>query len=330
LKPAKDSHEFGSFVTLIVIEALVGILVLTFGLLIFSNYKTTIPGPLVALIYGYFLLSGFAMVMVEILITYLQYLFSGLIELIAVGIQLFLFFLILNPVGYSTASKLLLSFNISYLIICLWMAKTIFSSLGINFRISSPVVFWRATKGSHLLGVSLGVVDRLDRFIIAFYFPTGTLAKYSAMSSMISYFRFIPEFFSRIMISGFILPNAILRKYWILIFSFSLVIVSSIVFISRALISSYLGQEWLLPMTIFVAFGIQEILRGAYQVSLNYNSKLNLSLSTSVIPVVLLGLTLILSSLTVVVFGLIGIPIAFSMAFVFSILLATLWRKSAK
>ena len=330
LKPAKESHEFGSFVTLIIVEALIGILVFTIGLLIFSNYKTTIPGPLVVLIYGYFLLSGFAMVMVEILITYLRYLFSGLIELIAVGIQLFLFFLILNPLGFSIASKLLLSFNISYLIICLWMAKTIFSSMSIDFRISSPVMFWRAAKGSHLLGVSLGVVDRLDRFIIAFYFPTGTLATYSAMSSLISYFRFIPEFFSRIMISGFILPNVVLRKYWVLILSFFLIIVSTIVFISRVLISSYLGQEWLLPMTIFVAFGIQEILRGAYQVSLNYNSKLNLSLSTTVIPIVLLGLALILSSMTVFVFGLVGIPIAFSLAFVFSILLATLWRKSAK
>jgi len=330
LKPAKESHEFGSFVTLIVIEALVGILILTIGLLIFSNYKTTIPSPLVVLIYGYFLLSGFAMVMVEILITYLRYLFSGLIELVAVGIQIFLFFLVLNPTGFSTASKLLLSFNISYLIICLWMAKAILSSADVNFRVSSPVVFWRATKGSHLLGVSLGVVDRLDRFIIAFYFPTGTLAKYSAMSSIISYFRFIPEFFSRIMISGFILPYSVLRKYWVLIFSLSLVIVSSIIFVSRVLISSYLGQEWLLPLSLFVAFGIQEILRGAYQVSLNYNSKLNLSLSTIVIPVVLLGFALILSSLTVVVFGLVGISIAFSLAFVFSILLATLWRKSAK
>ena len=330
LKPAKESHEFGSFVTLIVIEAFIGTLVLTIGLLIFSNYKTTIPGPLAVLIYGYFLLSGFAMVMVEILITYLQYLFSGLIELIAVGIQVFLFFLMLKPMGFSTASKLLLSFNISYLIICLWMAKTILSSVGFNLRISSPVVFWRATKGSHLLGVSLGVVDRIDRFIIAFYFPTGTLAKYSAKSSLISYFRFIPEFVSRIMISGFILPYAVLRKYWVLIFSLSLVIVSSIIFVSRVLISSYLGQEWLLPLSLFVAFGIQEILRGAYQVSLNYNSKLNLSLSTIIIPVVLLGLTLILSSLTVVVFGLVGIPIAFSLAFVLSILLATLWRKSAK
>jgi len=330
LKPAKESHEFGSFVTLIVIEALVGILILTIGLLIFSNYKTTIPSPLVVLIYGYFLLSGFAMVMVEILITYLRYLFSGLIELVAVGIQIFLFFLVLNPTGFSTASKLLLSFNISYFIICLWMAKAILSSADVNFRVSSPVVFWRATKGSHLLGVSLGVVDRLDRFIIAFYFPTGTLAKYSAMSSIISYFRFLPEFFSRIMISGFILPYSVLRKYWVLIFSLSLVIVSSIIFVSRVLISSYLGQEWLLPLSLFVAFGIQEILRGAYQVSLNYNSKLNLSLSTIVIPVVLLGFALILSSLTVVVFGLVGISIAFSLAFVFSILLATLWRKSAK
>jgi hypothetical protein len=106
--------------------------------------------------------------------------------------------------------------------------------------------------------------------------------------------------------------------------------ISSIVLVSRIFISSFLGEEWLLPVTIFIAFGIQEILRGAYQISINYNSKLNLSFSTSLIPVILLGLTLILSSLTVGVFGLIGIPIAFSLAYAVSILLATLWRINAR
>jgi len=330
LMPDKGSRDFGSFIALIIVQTLIGITVLTIGLLVFSNYKTTIPGPLIGLIYAYFLLSGFAMILVEILITYLHYLFSGLIELVAVVIQLFLFFMILTPLELSIASKLLLSFNISYLIICLRMAQLIISYSGMNFKISSPRIFWKATKGSHLLGVSLGIVDRLDRFIIAFYFPTGTLAKYSAMSSLISYFRFLPEFFSRIMISGFFLPYSVLRRNRVLVISLLILAVSTIVLFSRIFISTFLGQEWLLPITIFVAFGVQEILRGAYQISLNYNSKLNLTFSTSVAPVLLLVTAPILSGLTVHVFGLIGIPIAFSLAFIASISYAALGRKNAR
>lgn len=330
LMPDKGSRDFGSFIALIIVQTIIGITVLTIGLLVFSNYKTTIPGPLIGLIYAYFLLSGFAMILVEILITYLQYLFSGLIELVAVVIQLFLFFMILTPLELSIASKLLLSFNISYSIICLRMVQLIISSLGMNFKIASPRIFWKATKGSHLLGVSLGIVDRLDRFIIAFYFPTGTLAKYSAMSSLISYFRFLPEFFSRIMISGFFLPYSVLRRNRVLVISLLILAVSTIVLFSRIFISTFLGQEWLLPITIFVAFGVQEILRGAYQISLNYNSKLNLAFSTSVAPVLLLVTAPILSGLTVHVFGLIGIPIAFSLAFIASISYAALGRKNAR
>jgi len=330
LMPDKGSRDFGSFLALMIVETLIGITVLTIGLLVFSNYKTTIPGPLIALIYAYFLLSGFAMILVEILITYLHYLFSGLIELVAVVIQLSLFFIILEPLELSIASKLLLSFNVSYLIICLRMAQLIISSSGMNFKISSPINFWKATKGSHLLGVSLGIVDRLDRFIIAFYFPTGTLAKYSAMTSLISYFRFLPEFFSRIMISGFILPYSILRKNRVLVISIFMAAVSTIILVSRIFISTFLGQEWLLPITIFVAFGVQEILRGAYQISLNYNSKLNLTFSTSAAPVLLLLVAPILSSLTVHIFGLIGIPIAFSLAFIASISFAAVGRKDAR
>lgn len=330
LMPDKESRDFGSFIALIIVQTMIGLTVLTIGLLVFSNYKTTIPSPLIILIYAYFLLSGFAMILVEILISYLHYLFSGLIELVAVVVQFSLFFVILKPLELSIASKLLLSFNISYLIICLRMAQLIISSLGMNFRISSPRIFWKATKGSHLLGVSLGIVDRLDRFIIAFYFPTGTLAKYSAMSSLISYFRFLPEFFSRIMISGFILPYSVLHRNRVLVVSILISAVSTIVLLSRIFISTFLGQEWLLPVTIFAAFGVQEILRGAYQISLNYNSKLNLAFSTSVAPVLLLVAAPILSGFAVHVFGLIGVPIAFSLAYIASISYAALGRRNAK
>lgn len=178
--------------------------------------------------------------------------------------------------------------------------------------------------------MSLGIVDRLDRFIIAFYFPTGTLAKYSAMSSLISYFRFLPEFFSRMMISGFILPYSVFRKNRVLVLSTFIAAISTIVLLSRIFISTFLGQEWLLPITIFMAFGVQEILRGAYQISLNYNSKLNLSFSTSVAPVLLLVTAPLLSSFAVNIFGLVGIPIAFSLAFIASILYAALGRKNAR
>ena len=268
--------------------------------------------------------------MVEILITYLQYLFSGYIELIAVGIQILLFFLILKPFDFSTAAKLLLSFNISYLIICVWMFRVFVSFDKVKMRFASPKLFWRSTKGSHLIGVSLGVVDRLDRFIIAFYFPTGTLARYSAMSSLISYFRFVPEFFSRIMISGYSLPYVVLRKHKFIVIILFTTAIGAIIFSSRLFILNFLGYNWLLLIGVFVAFGIQEILRGAYQISLNYNSKLELSLSTRVIPIALLSLAAIFSSLTVRPFGVIGIPIAFSAAFLAAIFLTYLWRNKAK
>lgn len=328
VKPNNENHHFGSFITLILIEALLGIVGLTIGLFLYSSYKTHIPGPLIILIYGYFVLSGLAMVLIEVLITYLKYLISGYIELLAVGIQIILFSYLLNRGNFSIASKLLLSFNISYIIICAWMLGVVASSLKVDFRPITPKLFWGETRGSHFLGISLGVVDRLDRFIIAFYFPTGALARYSAMSSLISYFRFIPEFFSRILISGFTLPHNVLRKHKILLFSILTLAITSVILLSRIFIARFLGQDWLLPISIFAAFGVQELLRGTYQISLNYNSKLNLAVSTSVIPIILMGLAGLLSVISVHLFGLIGIPIAFSATFAVAIFLAFLWRRN--
>ena len=329
-RPSRDSINFGSFISLVGIETFVGLMVLTIGLHMYSEYKTDIPAPLLPLIFGYFLLSGLAMILVESLISFLQYLHSGLIELAAVGIQLVFFFLLLQPFDFSIASKLLLSFIASYLLICFWMIGVISKSGTTSYKMASPKIFWKSTKGSHLLGITLGVMDRLDRLLIAFYFPTGTLAKYSAMTSLISYFRFVPEFFSRIIMSGYILRSDGIRKNRYVAFALILTVASIIIFTSRFFITNFLGREWLLEFSVFVAFAIQEFLRGLYQITLNHKAKLNLTVITNSVPLGLLITALILSSFTGSLFGVIGIPIAFSITYASATLVSYYWSRHAK
>ena len=329
-KPSKDSRNFGSFISLVGIETLVGLMILTIGLYTYSEYKTEIPTPLLPLIFGYFLFSGLAMILVESLISFLQYLHSGLIELAAVGIQLVFFFLLLQPFDFSIASKLLLSFNASYLLICFWMVGVISKSGTKGYKMASPKIFWKSTKGSHMLGITLGVMDRLDRLLIAFYFPTGTLAKYSAMSTLISYFRFVPEFFSRIVVSGYNLRSDVIRKNKFVAFALILTVASIIILASRFFITNFLGREWLLEFSVFVAFAMQEFLRGLYQITLNHKAKLNLIVITNSVPIGLLITALILSFFTGILFGVIGIPIAFSITYASATLISYYWSRHAK
>ena len=329
-RPSRDSINFGSFISLVGIETFVGLMVLTIGLHMYSEYKTEIPAPLLPLIFGYFLLSGLAMILVESLISFLQYLHSGLIELAAVGIQLVFFFLLLQPFDFSIASKLLLSFISSYLLICFWMIGVISKSGTTSYKMASPKIFWKSTKGSHLLGITLGVMDRLDRLLIAIYFPTGTLAKYSAMTTLISYFRFVPEFFSRIVVSGYILRSDGIRKNRYVAFALILTVASIIIFTSRFFITNFLGREWLLEFSVFVAFAIQEFLRGLYQITLNHKAKLNLIVITNSVPLGLLITALILSFFTRSLFGVIGIPIAFSITYASATLVSYYWSRHAK
>ena len=330
MRPSGESQKFGSFVSLVAIETLVGIMTLAIGLAAYSKFKTEIPIPLLPLIFGYFLLSGVAMILVETLVSFLKYLHSGFIELAAVVIQILFFFLLLQPFEFSIASRLLISFNASYLLICFWMIRAL-SKLGVpRYAMAPPQIFWKLTKGSHLLGVTLGIMDRLDRFLIAFYFPTGTLAKYSAMSTLISYFRFVPEFFSRIIVSGFILPSAVILRNKFAIVTFFLASAFVIVLTSRFLISNFLGREWALGFAVFVAFAIQEILRGLYQITLNHKAKLNLSLITNSVPLSLVIIALILSTIMAKVFGVIGIPVAFSITFASATLVSVLWSRHVR
>ncbi|NDA45516.1 MAG: hypothetical protein EBX89_05965, partial [Actinobacteria bacterium] len=196
-QPAVSSRIFASFQTLLLVQVLIGLFVFSLGLFLFSTFKASISGPLLFASYLYFVSSGVAMLLVEISITYFDFKFSGYLELIAVVIQILFYFIVLIPVDLTIAIQLMLSFIASYISISFVFLRRFRKQLGASIRFSSPLLFFKFTEGNHSLGISLGVMDRLDRLIIAFAFPTGFLAKYSVMSSFITYFRFVPEFISR-------------------------------------------------------------------------------------------------------------------------------------
>ena len=54
IRPEPESNEFASFHTLLLIESIIGLAVFSFGLNIFSIFKTTIPLPIVLMSYFYF------------------------------------------------------------------------------------------------------------------------------------------------------------------------------------------------------------------------------------------------------------------------------------
>jgi hypothetical protein len=326
MRPEINSKEFASFQALILMQSAIGLITFSVALFLFSIFKTTIPLPLIFTSYLYFISSGFAMLFVEVAIAYFDFRFSGYLELLAVTVQIILYFILLTPASLSIAVKLTLSFVFSYLIISIIFLRRLKTRIKTLMRLASPSLFFRMTEGNHSLGISLGIMDRLDRLIIAFVFPTGILAKYSVMSSLISYFRFFPEFLSRVLISRNDSILFELRKHkWFLSFTV-LFSGSAIILTAQTLIATFLGSSWVISIGILIAFGIQEIIRGAYQMTLNVNIKNGHAKSAKYVPWILVILVLPLSAISTRFLGLIGVPISFSLVFGMASIVGVRWR----
>jgi O-antigen/teichoic acid export membrane protein len=327
-QPKVSSRTFSSFQSLLLVQLLIGLFVFSLGLFLFSTFKTPIPGPLFFAGYLYFVSSGMAMLLVEVSITYFDFKISGYLELIAVIIQILLYFIILIPTDLTIAIKLILSFVTSYVFISFLFLRRLRAKLGASIKLASPRIFFKLTEGNHSLGISLGVMDRLDRFIIAFAFPTGILAKYSVMSSLISYFRFVPEFLSRVLIARSDSIYLKLHKHKKILILGIMLFGAIIIFSTQSLIRIFLGSSWILSIGIVIAFGIQELLRGTYQLTLNMIIKRGHTESAKYIPWILIITVLPVAALAIKQFGLIGVPFSFSAVFLLASFFGIRWRSN--
>ena len=321
-----DNDLKSSFRSLVLLQGIFAFVLYLVSVLSFSNFKDALPVQLLLVSVVYFVFSFLHLVFLEIVISTGNFKKAGQLEILTVVIQI---------IGYisgsflgelSKASRLLFSFSISYLVIIVIAWR--FTRFNIFAPLTSPKNFSFLTKGKNSLGATLAILDRIDRLLIAWLLPTSNLGKYSVMSSFFSYFRFLPDAISKIIVAGPLkLKSGLLSKkilIGLLLVAFSL----SILFGSRKFIEVYLGEVWLLPLTISILFMSQEIARGYFQVLQNRILARNTG-EPNHFPIAILIAIILLAILLVQFIGLTGVPLAFTICYLIGIIVMTVKEKNA-
>lgn len=301
-----------SFSTCIIFELLLSSVFFFSFLAIFSMLKERLPFNLVLIAGVYFVCAFFHTVLVEYLLAKDHFHSAAKVELATVLLQVILFFLIRNLSRLSIASSVLTSFALSYFIICCFIVYNSPSNGFVGF--SSPREFWVLTQGNHLFGTVIGALDRLDRILVAFLLPTINLGQYATMGSLLSFFRFLPEGFSKIVVSGPVHTKFKSVSGKITTSVAAAILIASVILVSRVLIEEILGFEWLLSIPIYISFVFYEIMRGLFHI--NFNSRIAKSLRPNSWTLIRLLLTcLALAFILSKALGLIGIPLAFGIGY---------------
>ena len=307
--------HLSSFISLILIEIVLGLLLFYLTLMIFSNFRVQLHSAFITVALIYFLSSAVHLIFMELLIAFQRFKIAGLFEILTILLQLSFFFVAKSVIDISIAGRLFLALTASYLIVAIFCYLELRPELSAYRKLGDPRILFKQSKSNHSIGTVLGIVDRLDRLVIAWFLPIVLLGKFAVMSSFISFFRFVPDSLSKILIST---KTEAWRKYLespILIIAGLISFAGISVFASQILISHMLGPEWLLPWGVGFIFALQELARGAFQLSGNYKVSVGTSVETHKAAIILFISAGPLAILFAHWFGIIGVPFGFLISY---------------
>ena len=244
--------------------------------------------------------------------------FFDLITIIVQALSL-LFFVYLDQT--SLFMSVMISFVFSYLLISFATLSVFIQTESMNFSkvVASSKQLIITSGSNQLFGIANGLVDRIDRFLIGLIMPLALLSKYALITSIISFTRFFPEAYNRILLLRHHSTEARQKRTFGIT---SLIPVSSgvvaFVFLAQFFIEFVFGSKWVLPLEVAALFAVQEVLRGYYQSNAIKLVALGGSRFISQISFALILSAVVLMVLLINQFGLIGAPI--SMIIIYTVL----------
>jgi O-antigen/teichoic acid export membrane protein len=171
----------------------------------------------------------------------------------------------------------------------------------------------KESKAFHLVGISSGIADRIDRLLIGWLLPLSFLGAYAVGTSLLTYLRFIPEAIGRLIVASQDFGHLKrLRGVPFKRFTLTILILMSVplaIFMSQSVVVVLLGKNWEISSWIIAAFAVQEILRGLYTFVISRRVKSNEQKIISRLSLMLIIGSLFGGYIGIKLFGGIGVPI---------------------
>ena len=295
-------------------------------LLAYSASNVSIPTTLLYLAAIYAFLGALDFNFHQGLIAYGLFKIASILDLLTIVIQISVFFLFSLSNQLSIAASLFTSLIISYI------TSVVSSVLILLVHTNASIIpSWneirhliKTSNPFHVVGIASGFADRIDRIVIVWFLPLGVLGKYAVGTSLLTYLRFLPEAFSRLIVSGqssFSLSTfKLIGKSWFARLFVGVVISSVFAGFSQILVLVVLGKEWLVPFIVLLGFSTQELIRGYFQIRISALVAEGREIVVAKLSLLLIVFSTIFSIIGVKLAGLIGVPIGIAVTYLILII----------
>jgi len=321
------------FLTLILASGLLVGAISTLLLKYFSSLQGNLPTSVYIACFLYSALGCINLGVVDGLIANGNLRLASFFDFSSIAFQLlFLFFLVqLNQT--TVFMSIIISFIVSYLLITFAAFSVFFHAYAVKIKVvfSSAINLISESRQNQIFGIANGFIDRMDRFIIGLALPLVVLAKYSLITGLISYSRFLPEAINKIKMQKLMQRNhstssLFFKRSSSRINNLVVVITSmALTFLAMGLVSLVFGKEWSLPIEIPLLFTLQELMRASYQMKAITEITNGNSAYVNRLSLFLLIFSTLSMCVGVSIFGIVGAPL--SMIITYSILIYLSSRK---
>lgn len=290
-------------------------------LFFYSSYYNSIPSTLFFLTVIYAFLGSLDFNYHQGLIAFGMFKIASILDILTIMIQILVFFLLSISNQVSIAASLFTAMIISFVtsVVSTGLILLVHSNASIKTSWSEIELLIRKSLPLYLVGIANGFADRIDRIMIALFLPLGFLGKFAVGTSVLSFLRFVPEAFSRLIVSGQsnfqFITSRLINRSLLLRVSIGVLVCIFFALFSQVLIWLILGKEWLIPFVVVFFFSIQELIRGYFQIrisSLIVDGKESL---ISRISFSLIIISALFSFIGVKFVGLVGVPIGIGLTY---------------
>ena len=298
------------------------------ALFVYSATHVSIPPTLLYLAAMYAFLGALDFNYHQGLIAYGMFKIGSILDLATISIQILIFFLLTLSNQVSIAASLFTSLIISYLtsVVSSILVLLVHTNASITTSWKDIALLIKKSRPFHIVGIAGGFADRIDRLMIAWFLPLGFLGKYSVGTSLLTYLRFLPEAFSRLIIGGqsnFQLSKLkLIGKSWLLRLLAGVFVSIILAGLSQLLVLVALGQEWLMSFIVIAGFSVQELMRGYFQLRVSALVAESKEKLVTKVSLLLIALAALLSFIGIKLAGLIGVPIGIAISYALLVLLS--------
>lgn len=217
------------------------------------------------------------------------------LDILVVSSQIAIYEILQIAHVFSIAVNIFLAFSFSYLVAILIVSKKLkaadlLKDITAN-QMTKVASLFRVSSSNYVYSILTALIDKIDRVIVLVFFSTEVFGKYSLLTGLLMFTRFIPDALGNLIVARRLewIESHLQRNSKVRVTGLLLLGLIYAVFV-QYLVLFLFGEKWRMPFAVAALFSMSELMRTLYATKMSFlfqNMKSRLPAKSAVMILIL-------------------------------------------